>query len=437
METFALSLNASFPPSTLHSSFRATKTTKPNLTAAKPPRAAASDGGSSGDEEARAQQKGKKPLHEIIFKPLDNLISTFNSSHLPSYLDPEHVLSGSFSPAEELPPTPCQVVEGSLPSCLDGAYLQNGPNPQFTPRGPYHLVDGDGMIHAVKIAGGEATFCSRFVETNKYMAERDLGYPVYPNMFGAFTSKITASLLLTAARILTGQFNPFSNGVGTANTSLALIAGELFALVETDIPYQITVTENGDVATVGRRDFDSPESFQIMTAHPKFDPDTGETFSFRYFPIPPFLKLFRIDSDGKKHKSVPIYSMKNCSFVHDFAVTKRFAVFPDTQIAIEPIEILRGKSTMRVDLQKIPKLGVIPRYAADESEMYWIDAEAAIARWRDGCMGRTATEASRFSWRGRGRRRRTMDIWWPVKLPRRVPQGFHSIFVKQTELLKM
>ncbi|XP_047973979.1 probable carotenoid cleavage dioxygenase 4, chloroplastic [Salvia hispanica] len=230
------------------------------------------------------------------------------------------------------------------------------------------------MIHTVKISSGEATFCSRFVKTNKYIAERDLGYPIYPNMFGAFTSKITASLLLTAARILTGQFNPFANGVGTANTSLALIAGELFALVETDIPYQITVTENGDVATVGRRDFDSPESFQIMTAHPKFDPETGETFSFRYFPIPPFLKLFRIDSDGKKHKSVPIYSMKNCSFVHDFAVTKRFAVFPDTQIAIKPIEILRGKSTMRVDLEKIPKLGVIPRYAADESEMHWIDA---------------------------------------------------------------
>ncbi|XP_057770652.1 probable carotenoid cleavage dioxygenase 4, chloroplastic [Salvia miltiorrhiza] len=197
------------------------------------------------------------------------------------------------------------------------------------------------MIHAVTIVAGQATFCSRFVQTNKYTTERDLGYPVYPNMFGAFTSEITASLFLTAARILTGQFDPFVNGIGTANTSLALIAGKLFALVETDVPYKIRVTEDGDVATVGRRQFDSAEGFQIMTAHPKSDPDTGETFAFRYFAAPPFLKLFRIDSDGRKHNSVPIFSLKSSSFIHDFAVTKIFAVFPDTQIVIEPLEILR------------------------------------------------------------------------------------------------
>ncbi|KAH6760848.1 nine-cis-epoxycarotenoid dioxygenase 4 [Perilla frutescens var. frutescens] len=307
----------------------------------------------------------------MIFKPLDNLISTFNSLHLPPFLDPKHVLSGGFSPVDELPPTACTMVEGSLPPCLDGAYLQNGPNPQFTPRGPYHLVDGDGMIHSIKISGGGATFCSRFVRTSKFILEHDLGYPVYPNIFGAFTSKITASMVVAAARVLTGQFNPFTNGVGTANTSLSLIAGELFALVETDVPYKVKITPDGDVITVGRQDF---ESLQIMTAHPKFDPETGETFAFRYFVVPPFLTLFRIDSNGKKHKSLPIFSVKGASFVHDFAVTKNFAIFPDTQIVINPLEILRGQSMMKVDLGKVPKLGVIPRYAEDERDMYWVDA---------------------------------------------------------------
>lgn len=124
-------------------------------------------------------------------------------------------------------------------------------------------------------------------------------------------------MLLTAARILSCQLNPFADGIGTANTSLALVGGRLFALVETDPPYQVRVTPDGDITTVGRHDFGSRKRFLTMTAHPKTDPDTGETFAFRYFVIPPFLSLFRVDSDGTKHDDVPIYSMKGASLVHE------------------------------------------------------------------------------------------------------------------------
>ena len=39
-------------------------------------------------------------------------------------------------------------VIGEIPRQLSGAYMRNGSNQQFEPRGPYHLFDGDGMIHA-------------------------------------------------------------------------------------------------------------------------------------------------------------------------------------------------------------------------------------------------------------------------------------------------
>ncbi|KAI3472931.1 hypothetical protein Pfo_030886 [Paulownia fortunei] len=276
-------------------------------------------------------------------------------------------------PVEELPPTACEVVEGSLPPCLDGAYIQNGPNPQFIPHGSSHLVDGDGMLHSIKISRGKATFCSRFVKTYKYMVERDLGYPVFPNIFASFNNNLTASMGLNIARLLTGQFHPFINGLGTANTSLALFGGHLFALMESDLPYAIKLTSDGDIITIGRHNFHSSNPFLNMTAHPKIDPDTSEAFAFRYFVIPPFLTFFRIDSNGRKQKDVPIFSMKGASFIHDFAVTKKFAIFPDTQVVINPLEIMRGRSIMRVDPDKVPRIGVIPRYAEDESEMYWID----------------------------------------------------------------
>ncbi|KAI3468521.1 hypothetical protein Pfo_025184, partial [Paulownia fortunei] len=201
---------------------------------------------STAPEESIVQGTRKQSLPELIFKPLDDFICSFiNDLPLPPIIDPKHVLSGNFSPVDELPPTACEVVEGSLPPCLDGAYIQNGPNPQFIPRGPYHIADGDGMLHSIKISQGKATFCSRFVKTYKYMVERDLGYPVFPNIFASFNNNLTASMGLNIARLLTGQFHPFINGLGTANTSLALFGGHLLAIIESDLPYSIKMTSDG------------------------------------------------------------------------------------------------------------------------------------------------------------------------------------------------
>ncbi|KAG8382049.1 hypothetical protein BUALT_Bualt05G0036100 [Buddleja alternifolia] len=310
-----------------------------------------------------------------FFKSIDDLICTSIDLPLHPSIDPELVLSGNFAPVDELPPTACEVVEGSLPSCLDGAYIRNGPNPQFIPRGPYHLFDGDGMLHMIKITKGKARFCSRYVKTYKYIVERKMGYPMFPSVFSSFNGlgATVARLGLSVARVLTGQFDPMNKGFGLANTSLALIGGRLFALGESDLPYAIKVTSDGDIITLGRHHFFSDEPFLSMTAHPKVDSNTGEAFALRYQVIPPFLMFFKIDSNGKKQPDVPIFSMNSTSLIHDFALTKNYVLFPDTQILIDLKEITRGRSPVRVDLAKVPRVGIIPRYANDESELRWIE----------------------------------------------------------------
>ncbi|KAK4428932.1 putative carotenoid cleavage dioxygenase 4, chloroplastic [Sesamum alatum] len=320
-------------------------------------------------------KREKQPLLANLFKSVDDFICNHLDSPLRPSVDPKRVLSGNFSPVDELPPTPCEVVEGSLPSCLDGVYFRNGPNPQFIPRVPYHIFDGDGMLHMIKISNGKATFCSRYVKTYKYMVERDLGHPIFPSGFASFNGLMASSARvgLTVARVLTGQYNPIVNGSGTANTSVALIAGKLYALGEGDLPYEIQVTSDGDIITIGRHDFQSSEPFMSMTAHPKIDPDTGETFAFRFHVIPPFLTFFRVGSDGRKGPDVPIFSMKSTALMHDFVVTKKYAIFNDVQMVISPLEILRGRPPMKVDSAKVPRLGIIDRYANDESGMWWID----------------------------------------------------------------
>lgn len=308
-----------------------------------------------------------------FFNAIDDFINTSIDPPSRPSVNPKYVLSYNFGPVDELPPTECEVVEGSLPLCLNGAYIRNGPNPQFLPRGPFHLFDGDGMLHSIRISNGNATFCSRFVKTYKYITERNTGSPVIPNFFSGFRGlrAFAARAALAVARIVTGQFN-IANGFGAANTSLAFFGGHLYALAESDLPYSVNLAQNGDIVTIGRHDFDG-KLVERMTAHPKVDPETGEAFAFRYGILPPFLTFFRINAFGIKEPDVPIFSMLRPTLLHDFAITKKYAVFPDIQIGVNPLNIITGGSPIGSDPRKTPRLGVIPRYANDESEMKWFE----------------------------------------------------------------
>ncbi|KAL0327704.1 UNVERIFIED_CONTAM: putative carotenoid cleavage dioxygenase 4, chloroplastic [Sesamum angustifolium] len=318
-------------------------------------------------------RKNHSNLLANLFKSLDGFICDFVDPPLRPSIDPKLVLSGNYAPVDELPPTVCEVEEGSLPPCLDGAYIRNGPNPQFIPPRPHHLFDGDGMLHSIRISKGKPTFCSRFVNTYKYNVEREFGSPVAINYFSAFTN-LPASVARCAVyfgSVLSGQYD-IRRGTGNANTSLAHFGGKLFALCESDLPYAIKLTSDGDIITLGR---DEPfsEPLMSMTAHPKVDKETGEAFAFRPSIFRPFLTYFKINAEGIKLQEVPIFSMTEASLVHDFAITKNYAIFPDTQVVINPKEILKGKQPALVDAAKVPRLGIIPRNAEDESGMMWIE----------------------------------------------------------------
>ncbi|KAH6792219.1 hypothetical protein C2S52_002696 [Perilla frutescens var. hirtella] len=213
--------------------------------------------------------------------------------------------------------------------------------------------------------------------TSTHTVEREMGYPFVPSIFSSFNGGILASIsrsLLTAARILAGQFDPLNRGFGAANTSLALFFGHLFALCESDLPYAINITAEGYIMTLGRHDFGSAQPFSRMTAHPKIDPVTGEAFAYKYDVAPPFLKYFRINSKGKNKKCTPIFSMERLTAIHDFAITEKYAVIPDVQTVVNPMSILRGRSPVEFDPHKVERVGIIPRYAEYEEEMVWIEA---------------------------------------------------------------
>ncbi|KAK8537822.1 hypothetical protein V6N13_096375 [Hibiscus sabdariffa] len=170
-----------------------------------------------------------------------------------------------------------------------------------------------------------------------------------------------------------GHYDP-AKGTGHANTSLALFGNRLYALGESDLPYAVRLMPDGDIETLGRHDFDGT-LLANMTAHPKVDPESGEAFAFRYGPVRPFLTYFYFDANGNKHPDVHMMSLPHPSFVHDFAITKNYALFADIQMRMKkPVDmIVQGGPPMVSDPAKVARVGVIPRHAKNESEMRWFN----------------------------------------------------------------
>lgn len=320
----------------------------------------------------------------------DTLItSVLSPAQLDPSVDPALQLTGNCAPVAETPPTPCSI-KGILPPGLEGVYLRNGPNATHLHRGEgYHLFDGNGMLHSVKLEDGRAIFCARYVRTARYVQEVEAGRPLFPKFFGGLSG--VSGMARTAVVFLRAAFGlvKVSKGWGLSNTSVGFFNGQVLSLSEDDMPYAIRVTESGDLLTLGH--FKLPGKSN-MCAHPKFDTFTGEMFGFSFNPpsLPPF-SLFRVSADGVKSPDVPV-PLFDMPLVHDFAITRRYVVFPDNQLVMRPLELLKGGSVIVSDAGKTPRFCLLPRYALAEEaaqKAQWFDVPGCnclhyINAWEEG-----------------------------------------------------
>ncbi len=257
-------------------------------------------------------------------------------------------LTGLYAPVAEEIVASNLPVTGTLPSRLEGIYVQNMANPAFPPGAGHSWFDGDGMIHSVEFRDGTATYRNRYIETRGLSEDRAAGHATY-----------------VGSMALAGAGKRHKN---TANTDLVWHAGRLLALWwEGDLPHEISLP---DLTTVGTFDYGGTLTTG-MTSHAKLDPNSGELHFIAWGVKRPFLTIGVAGEDGRIKRSVPV-DLAGPRVQHDMALSDKFICVFDFPLGMD---FGRDQPALGFKMVDQPsRIGLLPRDPLD-GIVRWFDVE--------------------------------------------------------------
>ena len=236
-------------------------------------------------------------------------------------------------------------VEGVIPRELNGAYYRLSADTQYPPRlGRDIFINGDGMVHMVRMENGHADLKTRYVRTPKFEAER------------------------TARRALYGAYrNPYTDdpsvaGIdgNTANTTAFWHHGGLYALKEAARPTRL---DPGTLETLGPWDFDGRLSSRTFTAHPKIDPVTGEAIAFSYNTRghpDRTVQIHWISASGELTRTES-FEAPYSFMAHDSLVSRNYIAFTVYPMISDWERVKRGEPYFHWDSSLPTLVAIIPR----------------------------------------------------------------------------
>ena len=244
--------------------------------------------------------------------------------------------------------TPDEVelpVTGMVPADLAGTLYRIGPAGFEVAGDRYeHWFDGDAMIHALRFVGGRVFYRSRWVLSSARIEEDAAGRRLYG---GGFWTPPPGGPIARARH---------ARPKNVANINVIAHGSRLLALSEGGWPISIDPTT---LATIGEDDLGVLQPGDGFSAHPKFDPVTGECWNFgvRYGPST-HLSLYRGGADGVWSVTRRL-RLDHPHMVHDMALTERSVVIVCSPFVLPrvPLRLMTGWQGYGQALRWRPALG--------------------------------------------------------------------------------
>jgi len=264
-------------------------------------------------------------------------------------------------------------IVGEVPREIDGAFYRVAADHQFAPRFTNDVpFNGDGLVSMFRFHDGQVSLRSRYVHTDRFLAERAAGRA----LFGRYRNKWTD--------------DPSVAGMNRnlANTNVLIHHGVLLALREDSPPVAMDPVT---LETLGNWTFHGTLPGPTCSAHCKIDPHTGNLVGFGYAAKGDFSRdvvYFEVNPQGRViHQAwfeLPYFEMQ-----HDCGVTQNHILFPVVPILGAGDEGLKaGLPHYGWDPKREIYLGVLPRFGRGE-DIRWFTApnqftSHVMNAWDDG-----------------------------------------------------
>lgn len=253
-------------------------------------------------------------------------------------------------------------VIGEIPAEIEGAFFRAVPDPAHPPKYDDDIaLSADGMVAKFTISGGKVDYAIRYVETERYMLEREARHALFGRYRNPFTDDPAVA----------------GKDRTVANTTPVWHAGRLFMTKEDGLGYEV---HPDTLETIGRWDYFGALRSRTFTAHPRIDPETGEMFFFGYEAdglCSTKIAYAIADAQGNL-VSEQWFDQPYCSTIHDFAITQNYAIFPIFPTTADLDRLKQGGAHWAHQQELESWVGIMPRYGKVE-EMRWFKGGRGIS----------------------------------------------------------